>query len=733
MEIDKQILKNLGLTKNKLVNLAYIPGKKDIQSSDLDGYCLAMLEVLLGEKKFDNTNTTSLLEALNGFQSPKLYEVVSQRWKAISNFYNGDLDGAISIMQSIYNNYSEDAAIPKWLINDMLIDWWNFDIIKQRATNIIDYSIQDKINQQNSLIFFPLADRFSVDISDDILDRDFNITTSSPFSNTLYNNEHLFSYTTNYLFTAMFYGSYTHLILTLKQIQKILFDVVQRENSLLDKIQLMKISILLGNEKDFSKIMYKYGSSLSHSTSKEILDLYNLAETKPILRQRTNWKIILFKELGYYLSDTDYETVSNEIIGLSSDWTNEDGFSVDLIRQFIEALKSNKDRLAQEKTVNFSVEVLSKKYYRFFDSIFDLLRQLDILALPPYLTSNLVNQIKELIGDENLKHEDRNLKRLLIEIRRTQVDYSTEIDKLVEQYNPEFYKGEYHLEIFPGERAVHIEPYIDSMAARNKVQGKDGQWIGYVDDPYMTIKNILTFDEIPLSEELLSKLLKEITNTLLSETQTYREKISAIRLLLCLKHQNLSNSYDWDNFYKNIKQNIEKVQKGHFGFFELDQTLPLRLHLIILRMTFGDDTLQEMLEILALISNSSNGEIIDSLIALNDFLKAEKHTLAESPLISIIVQYISSFCFHEDPNIRFYTVKVLYELIDSKYSSFVVSRLAKMMDDDDDFKVKWAIIHQVELIKTYSTSTFNYIISKAKIDNNYLVRKAVEKLAEKTN
>lgn len=732
IEIDKQILNNLGLTKNKIVSLAYRPDVREIHSSDLDKYCSTMLEVMLGEKKFDDTNMASLLEALIEIQSPRLYEVVSQRWKAISNFYHGDLDSAVSILESIYDNYSEEAGIPKWLINDVLIDWRNFDITKQQGLNIFDVSVQNKINQQTSLIFFPLIDRFSAEISNEILDRDFNITTSSPFSNTFYNTEHLFGYTANHLFTAMFYGSYTHLIFTLNQIQKILFHVIQIDNNLLHKIQLMKVSILLGNEKYFSKIMYKYGSSLSHSTPREILDLYSLAETKPILHQKINWKMILFKELGYYLSDIDYETISSEVLSFAHSWLGEEGFSIDLMRQLIEALKSNTDRLAQEKVVKFSLDLLRKKYYRFFDSIFELLHKLDISALPQDLATSLVAQIKETAGDENLKNQDQMIKRLFIKIRKTRVDHSAEMDKFVEQCYPEFFKGDYHLEVFPGERAVHIQPYIDSMAARNKIQGKGGRWIGYADDPYIIIKNIITIDKIALPEKLLDNLLKEIGNTLLSETQTYREKISATQLLLYLKRQDYANSYDWSNLYIEVKQNIKRVQRGHYIFFESDRSLLLQLHLIILRMTFGDDALQDMLEILALINNSGNGEIIDSLIALEDFLQAEKYNFADSPLIPIIVQYISSFCFHEDDNIRFYTVKVLYELIDTNYSSFVVSRLAKMVDDDN-FKVKWAIIHQVELIKTHSISTFNYIVGKAKIDNNYLVKKAVEKFSEETN
>jgi len=59
---------------------------------------------------------------------------------------------------------------------------------------------------------------------------------------------------------------------------------------------------------------------------------------------------------------------------------SEMGFNVGVMQQFIDALKSNRDRL-DRKNCKFSVDVLSKKYYRFFD--FDIwpLVQLDISAL----------------------------------------------------------------------------------------------------------------------------------------------------------------------------------------------------------------------------------------------------------------------------------------------------------------------------------------------------------------
>lgn len=731
MDIKKQIFQNLGLTKNRISGLIFNPGDEKVKSSDLDKSCLEIIEVLIGEKKFDDVNLAALLEPLRGIQSPELYEVVNLRWEAISSFYKSDIDNALTILESLYNKYSENGIIPKWLVNDILIDWRNINEVKNQANNIIfDPSIQRKIDQQDSIVFFPLIDRFSTNINDDIWDRNFNISTSSPYTSSFYGLEGSFGYISNYLFTAIYYGSLIHLVFTLKQIQKVLFDIVQIENNLLNKIQLMRMSILFGDENEFKKITDKYKSSLSHSTTREILDLYKLADTKPLPHQKSSWKLILFKEIGYYFSDIDYETISNEIIDYSHDLICIENPNFRLVDKLIEALKFNKDRLSKEKIVDFAIEVFNKNYYRFFDSIFDLLSKLNFRTMPQELLRDLLLQVEAVLGNEEIKQRILNIEKFFIRIRKSRDDFSAEIDEIVERHYPEFFKQDYHLEIYPIDRIIHIKRYLDSIKSRNLVQGKNGMFIGYLDNPYITIKNIIEHDKIFVSEELRDDLLKEIANTLFSETQTYTEKINSIQLLLCLKRQDLSNSFDWNNYYFILKQNITNAEKGNSIFFKEDSDLLLKLSLIILRITFGEDCLQEILEILAFINNGSNREIIESLIALEDFLKVEKNNLAENPIISLVVQYISAFCFHEDDEIRSCTVGVLYQLIDSKYASFVVNRLVKMMDDND-FKVKWAIVNQASLIKQHSLTSFNYIVGKAKIDNNYLVRKVIETMSEK--
>jgi hypothetical protein len=228
---------------------------------------------------------------------------------------------------------------------------------------------------------------------------------------------------------------------------------------------------------------------------------------------------------------------------------------------------------------------------------------------------------------------------------------------------------------------------------------------------------------------LLGSLLKEIANTLFSDTQTYNEKVDSLQLLLFLKKQEFARNYAWNDYYFELKQKKSIVEKGYSGFFDQGSSLLLRLHLTFLQIAFEEDCLQDILEILALINNGKNSEIIDSLRAVIDFLKSEKDNLVVSPVITVLVQYISVFCFHTNSDVRFWTVRALYQLIDTQYADFVIGRLSKMMDDDS-FDVKWAIVEQALLIKQHNPATFSYIIGKAQIDNNYLVRISVKKHIE---
>jgi len=727
-DIDKQIFKNLGLTKNKMVSLIYKQNSKDVQTSDFDTACLEVLDFLLGEKDFGDIGISSLLEELSNIQPPEVHKLVCKRWEAISSFYAGHIEKAVELLERTYQEFSEDKSISKWLLNDILIDWRNLSTIKGQAENIIDFSVQKKIDQEKSLVFFPILDRFSTNINNALWDRNFSLLTSSPYSISLSNPEHLFSLISNYIFTAIYYGSFAQLGCVLEQIKKVIFDLVQKDNNILFKIQLMRISILCGNEMDFRKIFQKYGSSLSYSSVEEISELYNLANTKPLPYQKETWKVLIFSEIGYYLSDADFEKVSNEIFDLCSKWVESENPNVWLGEKLIKALKTNNTRLSQGKIIYFANKVFTNKAIRFYLSLSELLISLDFSMVSHGIVNDLILQIKTIINDEEINHQGKKFEHLLTKLRKIRDDFDNEIDEIVKEKFPGFFDNDYHLEISP-DKASHIRRYLKQIESRNASQGVNGQIAFYANNPYITLRNILEYDQNVLDEKLLTDILAVLENTLLSKTQTYSAKDDAIKLIIFLKSWEFSPAHDWSGLYSTLHKNIETLAKGSSNYFsETSSSQILNLHLVLLKRVFGEDCLQELIETLALINNGDEFEKIESLNALENFLKFEKDIFSELSIASILIQYVSNFCFYADFDIRYRTVQVLYELLDTPYSSLIISQLSKMMDDDD-YRVKWGILRQVQKIREYSETTFNYILGKAKIDKNYLVRKALNKYA----
>ena len=122
---------------------------KEVQTSELDELCLDILEVLLGERKFSDFNLPLLLDTLEKIQEPVLHEIVSQRWAVISNLYCQELEAALKTIEKIFDTYSNNTAVPKWIINDVLIDWRNIQIVDDETRNIYTFSVQEKINTRS--------------------------------------------------------------------------------------------------------------------------------------------------------------------------------------------------------------------------------------------------------------------------------------------------------------------------------------------------------------------------------------------------------------------------------------------------------------------------------------------------------------------------------------------------------------------------------------------------------
>ena len=81
-----------------------------------------------------------------------------------------------------------------------------------------------------------------------------------------------------------------------------------------------------------------------------------------------------------------------------------------------------------------------------------------------------------------------------------------------------------------------------------------------------------------------------------------------------------------------------------------------------------------------------------------------------------------------DLNIRWNAVQILFLLLRNVENKNVVcNQLVKLMDSDN-FYIKNKILRNIHLLKDIDFETFKYIIQKASVDTNYVVRKVVKEV-----
>ena len=717
--------KNLSLTVNKLNRVNPHSSYSEVETSPLDKITLSVLNLILGEAKFNDIHLDCLIKELKKIQNNDLHQFVVKRWNAISEFYKGEIDNAIDNLMEVHNEYKSSDFLPDWLITDLLIDIRYFVFVKEQSPSDQFFFIQKEIEKTNSFYHYPLLDKFSDNIFNDLWQKNFNISTSSLFSKYFSSNEETFENIVNYLFTAIYYGSYTEINNTLEKYRIVLLDNVQKENNLLDKIQLLKVSILADDEDKFIKVMEAYKSSLSHATPDEILSLYRLADTKILNNRKRYWKVIIFREIGYYLCDDDYDDISNEILSFTEEWFNDDNLNMQLGNAIFKAIKHNVDRLSPTLIINLALEIFQRKCVRFYLGLFDMLNFTDVATFPDKLVNKLLNEIKDSLDDDQISKENIGLEKFLLKIRKNDKDNSELVDELVRKHFPNFFDKVYSLEVMSDNRISFIENYINDIHTRNKTQGINGKFTIYGDEPFSTIKNIIDADQHDLDEKTFLDLIYTIKETLVLNSQTYAEKISAIQLLMFLRNLTLQFEYNWEETLTELKKEYKQILQAQNHLFFKHTMQTLNFYWIVFKISCGEQCVKELLESLSILNNQDDYEKLQSLFALINLFRGVKKDLNRLKELPILVQHIFGFCFSPNFEIRYHTVKALYLLIDTEYSSIVVDQIAKMMDDDDA-RVKRAILNRVSEIERYNKLTFNYILSKAKIDTNYLIRKKAE-------
>lgn len=492
----------------------------------------------------------------------------------------------------------------------------------------------------------------------------------------------------------------------------------------------MEMAVLNGEPGKIKKIFSHFISYFNVSSYEKVYSLYNLTNMSPIKLMRDETKLTVLQVIGYYLSDEDYLRCEDEVFEIADSWVKDEKRIVAIGFPLIEFIQKNIKRINTNKVLEFALVVLEEKLLRFFDNIFSALIYLDWDRVDNVLIEKIIAEIENLIKDVELRKKFSNLGSLIVYMRKNCLEYTKHWDGLIQKEWIDLYKNIYDLEIIDltqDTTTAYIIKYINQVEERNKIQGKNGKYHGYGNNPQEIIINIINdvnsteIDFNSINKELLPILLKVLYN----KHQTTDEKTFCFKLLMNLESKCKTNNfnYDWTSFSNRIFKYKNKVLLANEVFgFKIYSLSILKLYAFFYEVINGYQNEQEALSIFAELSNLDRLDSIKFIEGINDYIKYFKTINdMEIPYLTYILQIIFSKSYDEYFKIRVESVACLGALCDTVFKDIIISRLSEMIEDSD-YRVRLKVLWQLDKIRKINKQYFNHILQKAKVDNNFIIR-----------
>lgn len=720
--INKRMLKGFDNVLNTITNTVFRGINNTDNLSDINKLTCNFLQVVLCNAKFKSDQFYSLKALILDKQPASIQSIIGMRLDAVNLYFSGNLDACINKLTDISRIALSDSSIPKWISNDIAIDLRNMINIKFSINGTFAKNNEGQriINDSDEYLYFPVIDRLASNVKETAIKEYGNTYLRSPYTIAFGGLDFIFNDVALYFCTALLYGSITHI----KIVRNLLIDILQalrQEYSDSEfNAELIRLLILQFDDETLENIIRTFNQPYSIISSIEIQKIINDIENLPLQSEQTHAKLLLLKHFGNYFSDKQFNSILGWLLRYLESLKEQPVMKAFIHNDIIKKLFINNcRRFPKNVIVNYVKWLFSIKGVISTTTACELISYLPFKEIPKKDQIELRKLLREVIyRDAEMPH----LKNAILVFCVNSLVDITPLELAVKKKLPSFYEDAYYLEMHLKDNKsflVQIEKRLEDIKSRIEVQSKS-YYLTFADNPFAIIRDIIVINHLHLSEKYQSEILKTACEFLKSPNQSIREKIEAIKLIVSLIFTYPNNASINKEISKldNYQNEIHKVNT--ISSLENNSVLCLNFaYSFLLLINNTADSKQVLFNILSINSMEDNDIIICLSFLLSVSSKLNYKELPDEILASLFQLYVS-LQKNKERDIKYLATRNLILLANSKYQEIVLRQLSNCMDCENP-EIKIAIVQQIQELQC-DLSIKKYIIQKATIDNNYLVR-----------
>lgn len=697
------------------------------KTSEFDEWGIQFLPVLFEGKSIKHFNTAMYLDELKAQQDDGHYQVVQVRWQALQAYFAGDIEKCIEHLEAALR-LAKETNQPTWVVKDILIDLRNQHWTRCTARNeYSDTPAQKELTESNEEVYYPILDRIHESLDNKYIKGLYQKKTESPFSVTIGNDlEQYGEMLASSLVVSMYNGSLTHILLIYEKIRDFVFYLSCKYVNWNFRLNLYKLAIFAGKEKEIKGIQDSYPEVLNNLTADEAASIMDFCLNHPIKYERLSSQLLAFGAVGYFLDDKCYESHEKTIIGEIKSWLSSDNPVVAIGQNIFKCLSGVAYRMSQDLISEVCCQFIDKHYSRWYMDMFKLMKnRVDLRKMSDDSAKMLIVHVNCVLDNEKEREPIKYFPSFLYTFRKQNRALTEEMNKKVAEYLSNYYKGTYKLETTEDESRdmpVFVKEYVERIRKNNETQGKDGVYFGHVTREIATVRSILLGKEFVCDADTMDTLISVIADTLLVSKEEISTKLDAITLLICI-------TVKFPEDYKRNQDIYEKIYEQQKAIESVDNSIissnidsiSLRIGLQLLYTAMGKDAYANILELMPYIQ----GDVATTIAVTNlivEYLENSDDIRLPSRIEVVILQNVLQWLHSEYVDIRWNATLILLTMSRNPENYGIVNHQLVNLIDSNSVYIKNLIMRQLHKIKGITDENKEYIISKCKNDANFVVR-----------